>query len=92
MNTNLEIISASQWCQKQFNNYDNASEALSILNANPRDGILWTAKRNRAIRLLAQADIQANAAEFVRIITGAAPTGEIYIDVPGADIKARIKW
>lgn len=88
----LDATPASQWCQEQFNNYDSALKALEILDSNPDDGILWAAKRNRARKLLTQADIKANAAEFIRIITEVAPTGEIYIDIPDATIKARIKW
>jgi hypothetical protein len=92
MNRDLSITPANQWCQEQFEAYDLASESLQILNANPSNSILWTAKQKRAERLLTIADIKANAAEFIRIITKAAPTGEILIDIPSAAIEARIKW
>ena len=88
----IEITPAERWCQEQFNNYDNASEALELLNVAPKTSILWTAKLKRAQRLLEMADAKANAAEFVRILMKDTPTGEIYMNVPYAEIKAHVRW
>jgi hypothetical protein len=97
MNSDLIITPADQWCREQFEGYEIATQSLVKLQETiPLNGsiagTIQSAKLKRAKRFLEVADAKANAAEFVRILTQATPMGEILIDIPGVDIKVRIKW
>lgn len=92
MDNNLEVTPAEEWCYAQLGSYDVVSQTLQELKESNATGLIYNAKLNRAERMLKLAEAKANAADLVRILMNTSANGEMYIDIPSADIKVRIKW
>ena len=89
-------IPADKWCQEQLEEYDLVVQTLKVLKASPQSdsvsGIIWSAKIKRLEKILEVATIKADVACFLRQLITSAPTGEVSINTPAADLKVNLKW
>lgn len=93
----MELTPADEWCHQQLVDYDVAVRLLET-EKEIKDGqgkavtLLKVARVNRAEKQLAIAAIKADAASLVQQLQRSTTKGDVYIDLPEADVKVRLQW
>lgn len=86
-----------EWTHQILEDYDKAFQQLEV-EKNQADNqgqavtIMKIARVKRAEKQLAIASIRADAASLVQQLQRSTTKGEVYLDIPEADLKVRLQW
>lgn len=91
------VTPAEAWCDQVLTEYDVAFRAMEKEKEAPdNEGkavtIMKKARLSRAEKQLALASIRADAASLVQQLQRETTKGDIYLDLPEADVKVHLQW
>lgn len=93
----IGFTSADEWCHQVLKEYEDALRVLEDeKGTSDVEGkavtIMKMARMSRAEKNLAKASIRADAAALVQQLQRSTTKGDVYLDLPEADIKVRLQW
>lgn len=87
---------ADDWCDAALFDYDVAMGELENVKLLPKTGevsaIIQQASMKRAEKRMKKAEVKAEVADMILGLRSICQNGDVYFDLPQADIKVRIKW